>query len=82
MLVGAETNVWTDHKNLTFRTMSMQQILRWRLFLEGFNVTIRQVPGIRNNLADCFSRLPQMTQPSVGNREIEMILKQKGKLVN
>ena len=62
--------------------MSMQQILCWRLYMEDFDITLCYIEGEKNELADCFSRLPQMSKPSMGDKEIEMIMKKKGTLVD
>ena len=58
LLSGAQIRCWTDHKNLTFKTFSIQRILRWRLFIDQFDCTINYIEGKKNVLADCFSRLP------------------------
>ena len=71
ILHGAVIFIYTDHKNLTFKTFSVQRVLRWRLYIDEFDVTIRYIEGKKNVLADCFSRLPLMAQPSVGDRELQ-----------
>ena len=78
MLMGSKLHVYTDHKNLTFKTFSVQRILRWRLFVDQFDCDIHYIPGHRNVLADCFSRLPQMEKPSAGVKELQG----KGKLID
>ena len=71
MLYGSKVYLYTDHKNLTFKTFSVQRILRWRLFVDQFDCELRYIPGKENVLADCFSRLPKMEKPSVGMKELQ-----------
>merc|ERR1712025_1222864 len=78
MLTGACINIFTDHKNLTFRTFSIQRILRWKLFIDQFDCKIHYIQGKNNVLADCFSRLPLMQKPTVGDKELQG----KGKLID
>ena len=52
MLLGTKLTIFTDNKNLTFKTLNPQRVLRWRLFIEDY---------VRDNiLAHCFLRLPIM----------------------
>ena len=71
MLYGAVLIVYTDHKNLTFQTLSQQRVRRWRLWLEDYDVTFQYIEGEKNVLADCFSRLSRMSKPSVGKNEFK-----------
>ena len=43
---------------MTFKTLSVQRILRWRIFLDEFDLNLKYIEGKNNVLADCFSRLP------------------------
>ena len=64
ILYGArEIKVFTDHKNLTFNTLSVKRVLRWRTYIDQFRVDLSYIEGKRNVLADCFSRLLWM-EPS------------------
>ena len=69
MLYGAVLNICTDHKILMFKTLSQQRVCLWQLFLEGYKLTFWYIEGEKNVLADCFSRLPRMSKPSVGKNE-------------
>ena len=79
ILWGGKITVWTDHKNLIFRTLSVQRVLRWRSFIDEFDVEIKYIEGSRNVIADAFSRLPRMDSPaSVGDELLNKYGKQRG----
>ena len=71
MLSGAKIIIYTDHKNLTFRTFSVQRVLRWRLYIDEFDTLLIYIQGKKNVLADCFSRLPLMEKPTAGDKELQ-----------
>ena len=82
MLHGGDLKIYTDHKNLIFCTLSVERVLRWRLYMEQFYYTLDYLEGEKNVLADCFSRLPRMEKISVGKIELEMNKKKKGTEAN
>jgi hypothetical protein len=68
MLFGChKLHVYTDHKNLTFNTLSTQRVLRWQLFIEELAPTFHCITGTDNTLANALSRVPfskrQSTSP-------------------
>ena len=73
ILYGAKIEIYIDHKNLTFKTLSIKQILCWRTYIDQYNVDLCYIPGKDNILADCFSQLPRIdkpiSEPSISGRE-------------
>ena len=57
MLFGYPLVVWTDHKNLTFRSLQSDRVARWRLYIEEFSPKFKYYPGAMNAGADALSRL-------------------------
>ena len=52
-----ELTVHTDHLNLLYQSMPSQRMVRWRLMLEEWHLTIKHVAGVDNDGADALSRL-------------------------
>ena len=71
ILYSGVINVYTDHKNLTFNMLSVPRVMRWKMFLEQYDINLTYVPGKTNVLADCFSRLPWMDGPLPGKNELK-----------
>mmetsp|Transcript_3054 Transcript_3054/g.3378 ORF Transcript_3054/g.3378 Transcript_3054/m.3378 type:complete len:147 (+) Transcript_3054:2445-2885(+) len=75
--------IYTDHKNLIFRTPSVEQVLLWRLYTEQFYFTLDYLEGDKNVLGDCFIRLPRMDNKIlVGKKELDTIKRQKETVVD
>jgi hypothetical protein len=55
----------TDHNNLIWLEKStVSKLMRWRIFLQGFNFQLRHIPGKQNIVADFLSRAPVVEKPS------------------
>ena len=57
ILLGQRITVYTDHKNLTYKTHNSARVMRWRLTIEEFGPELIYLPGDKNIVADSLSRL-------------------------
>ena len=59
-LLGADIEIYTDHKNLTHKLSqyTTQRVLRWRLQPEEYGPTFHYKDGPSNVVADALSRVP------------------------
>ena len=58
-LLGANIDIFTDHKNLTYNLIQYQtqRVIRWRLTLEELKTNFHYKPGGTNAVADALSRV-------------------------
>jgi hypothetical protein len=54
-LLGQQTTVFADHKNLTCKNFNTERVMRWRLVLEEFGPDPQHIKGERNVVADALS---------------------------
>ncbi|KAL7474275.1 hypothetical protein ACHAW6_000252 [Cyclotella cf. meneghiniana] len=64
MLLDSDIHAFTDHKNLTFVTLKMQRVLRWRNDVKEFSPTLKYIEGPHNILADNLSWLNCLITPA------------------
>ena len=65
MLLGAELEIYTDHRNLTYANFNTQRVMRWRMYVEEYAPKMFYLEGKLNVLADAFSRLPMFDDKPV-----------------
>ena len=70
-LLGAKIEVYTNHKNLTYKMTqyTTQQVLRWRLIVEEYGPKFFYKPGSKNVVADALSRVPTTRSERESNED-------------
>ena len=53
--MGHRIEVFTDHKNLTYKQFNTEQGMQWRLLIEEFGPQLTYIKGERNIIADFLS---------------------------
>ncbi|KAL7482970.1 hypothetical protein ACHAW6_008616 [Cyclotella cf. meneghiniana] len=64
MLLGYGIHVFTNHKNLTFNTFKVQQVLSWCNRVKEFSPILCYIEGPYNILADNLPRLHRLVTRS------------------
>jgi predicted secreted protein len=57
ILLGQQTTVFADHKNLACKNFNAESFMLWRLVLEEFGPDLQCIKGKRTVVADALSRL-------------------------
>ena len=57
ILLGQQIEVFTDHKNLVYKTFNTERVMRWRLIIEEFGPKLTYIKGSNNVVADALSRM-------------------------
>jgi hypothetical protein len=65
ILLGQQIEVFTDHKNLVYKTFNTERVMRWRLIIEEFGPKLTYIKGVNNVVADALSRM-KMTEKDFG----------------
>ena len=69
--------VYTDHKNLTYKSFNTERVMRWQLILEVFSPKLIYIKDAKNNIADALSHLDKidnLNNPNSDNNKVEPTL--------
>ena len=74
LLRGKSFVLETDHRNLLWMEKSeVSKIIRWRIYMQGFDFLIKHIPGKLNNFPDFLSRC-LASIPSFHSKSIQSVL--------
>ena len=65
--LGHHITVYTDHRNLTYRILNTEHVIRWRLILEEFGPEPKYIKGENNVLTDALSSLDMSDNQDILN---------------
>ena len=52
ILLGQQIEVFTDHKNLVYKTFNTERVMRWRLIIKEYGPKLTYIKGESNIIAD------------------------------
>jgi len=67
ILLGQQLRVYTDHKNVTYKSFNMDCVLRWRLVFEEFTPELVYIKGENNVIADALRCLDKVDLKKIKN---------------
>ena len=74
ILLGQQIKVYTDHKNLTYKTFYTERVMQWRLILEVCSPELIYIQGSENIAADTLSKLYKVDILNPVKNNIEYII--------
>ena len=72
---GTPTTLFTDHKPLEFLLrgdIQNPRIANWSVLISAYDLEIKHISGVDNNLADLLSRAPQSTAKLITEKDLDM----------
>ena len=67
ILLGHQITVCTNHKNLTYKIINRERVIRWRLIVEEFGPELKYIKGENNVVDDTFSCLEMSDSQEILN---------------
>ena len=67
ILLGHQITVYTDYKNLTYKHVNTERVMRWRLILEDFGPELKYIKGEKKFVANTLSRLEMSDNQEILN---------------
>ena len=69
ILLGQQIEVFTDHKNLVYKTYNTERVMRWRLIIEEYGPKLTYIKGENNIIADALSRM-RLSSEEIGRAHV------------
>ena len=67
ILLQHQITIYTDHKNLPFKCLNTEHVMRWRLILKEFGPELKYIKGEKNVVSDALSRLEMSDNQDILN---------------
>eukprot|EP00957_Ditylum_brightwellii_P061541 4670263-Ditylum_brightwellii.AAC.1 len=55
LLLGQQSRVYTDHKNLMYKNFNTTRVIQWHMFLDDYMLGLIYIPGNKNIIANTLS---------------------------